>query len=342
MIDLYNELEKEGIRNDTKCRCKIDFKAYLKERNITKTSLAQRAQVSVTTLNSITQGKNINLESTEKICKALGIKLDDYFETISKSKLSGNTVMRHHAVISSILSTAVQWQIIESNPCDRVKPPKVGKHEPKYLDEVQARQLLDLLENEDIQHRTMIQLLLFLGLRRGELLGLKWQDIDFEKALINISRTTQYIPHNGILEHDTKNTYSQRVIKAPDYVMDILRQYKVWQTGIRLKVGDRWQNTDYIFTKIDGTPLHPDNLSGWFRKFIKRSGLPDINIHALRHTNATLQIANHIPITTVANRLGHANANTTTKIYAHAIRSADEAAAEAIENILIPSKSKQA
>ena len=82
--------------------------------------------------------------------------------------------------------------------------------------------------------------------------------------------------------------------------------------------------------------MHPDTLSGWFRKFIARSGLPDISVHSLRHTNATLLIAGGTAVTTVAKRLGHANASTTTKIYAHAIRSADEAAAETLENLLNP------
>lgn len=86
--------------------------------------------------------------------------------------------------------------------------------------------------------------------------------------------------------------------------------------------------------------MHPDTLTGWFHDFISRSGLPQISIHSLRHTNATLQIAGGVPLTTVANRLGHANASTTTKIYAHAIKSADEAAAEILKNILSPAGSK--
>ena len=241
-----------------------------------------------------------------------------------------------------MLSTAVQWQIIVSNPCDRVKPPKIRQTEPKALDDVQAVELLELLESEDIQYRTMIQLLIMLGLRREELLGLKWGDIDFDNSLIAIGRSIQYLPDRGIYESDTKTSSSQRVIKAPELVISALKEYRAYQSEMRLKLGDYRKDTGFIFTKSDGTPMHPDSLTAWFKKFISKNNLPDVTLHSLRHTNATLQIANGVPVTTVAKRLGHANAATTTKIYAHAIRSADEAAAQAIENILTPSKKKQA
>ena len=109
-------------------------------------------------------------------------------------------------------------------------------------------------------------------------------------------------------------------------------------------MGDRWQNSLKIFTTAEGKPLHPDTLSRWFSKFIKAHSdeLPPVTIHSLRHTNATLQIAGGVPLTTVAKRLGHADTVTTSRIYAHAIKSADEAAAETLENLLTPNKNRQA
>ena len=117
-----------------------------------------------------------------------------------------------------------------------------------------------------------------------------------------------------------------------------MKIYKQWQIERKLELGDRWNNSDKIFTSDDGKPLHPDTLSSWFAKFIKAhtNELPTISIHSLRHTNATLQIAGGVPLTTVAKRLGHSNTVTTGRIYAHAIQSADAAAAETIENLLKP------
>ena len=106
----------------------------------------------------------------------------------------------------------------------------------------------------------------------------------------------------------------------------------------RLALGEHWSYTEYIFTAQDGTPMHPDTLSGWFRDFIKKTDLPQIHIHSLRHTNATLSIANGVAVTTVAGQLGHANATTTTKIYAHSIKSAQAAAADMMDDLLTPSR----
>ena len=233
-----------------------------------------------------------------------------------------------------MLTTAVQWQIIFSNPCDRVKPPKVGKPEPKYLDEEQAKNLIDCLQNEGVQFRVMIELLMFTGLRRGELLGLEWSDIDFDNKIINVRRNSLYLPEMGVFEDETKTAGSQRAFKISDAVIDLLKEQRTWQATKRLKLGDKWINSNRLFTAWNGEPLNPSTLTSKFRRFKQKNNIEGISIHGLRHTNATLQIAAGTPLTTVAHRLGHTNASTTTKIYAHAIKSADEAAAEAISDIL--------
>ena len=244
----------------------------------------------------------------------------------------------HHGLISSILATAVQWQVIFSNPCDRVKPPKVGKPDPKYLDEVQAREMIELLQDEDTQFRVMVELIMFTGLRRGELLGLEWSDIDFENGIITVNKSTLYLSEKGVFEDETKTTGSNRSIKVTQGVIDLLKEQRTHQSLQRLKMGDKWQNSNKIFTAVNGSPLNPTYLTAKFRKFRQKHNIEGICIHGLRHTNATLQIAAGTPLTTVAHRLGHANASTTTKIYAHAIKSADEMAAQALADILTPTK----
>ncbi len=198
--------------------------------------------------------------------------------------------------------------------------------------------MLDLLEDEPIQYRTMIHLLLYTGMRRGELCGLEWKDIDSQKFLIHILRESLYLPEKGIYEETTKTLSSERVIKIPTDLLDSLNKYKAWQASERLSLGDKWHDSDRLFTAWNGKPVHPDTVTGWFHKFIVRNNLPDISIHSLRHTNATLLIASGVNIRTVSNRLGHAQTSTTGNIYAHAIRSADEAAAETLQNILSPVK----
>ncbi len=239
-------------------------------------------------------------------------------------------------MISSILGTAVEWQILFANPCERVKPPKIGKPEPKYLDEVQARELLALLEDEAPQFRIIVTVLMFTGLRRGELLGLKWEDVDLDTGIINVKRNLLYLPDKGTFEDETKTATSRRSIRIPAGVCDLFKEQKTLQAARRLKLGDQWQNSGYIFTAWNGAALNPTTLTSSFDRFRKKHDLTGITLHGLRHTNATLLIANGVPLTTVAQRLGHVNATTTTKIYAHAIQSADAAAAQVLDDLLTP------
>lgn len=338
----YENLCEPGIREDTKYKCNIDLKALLTETNFTRIELSRNAGISINTVDSAINGKNISSSSAQKIAAALDKNKKSIFSPVDDNKaLSTKTVLHYHRLISSILSVAVQWQIIFSNPCERVKPPRLEKQEPRYLDEQGAGKLLELIESEDMRYKTAVKLLLYTGFRRGELMGLEWKDIDWNNHVITVRRSSMYLPERGIFEDETKNTTSCRSIKVPAVAFDMLREYQVYQTEQRLQMGDQWHNTDRLFTKWDGTPMHPDSLTSWFHDFIIRSGLPDISIHSLRHTNATLQIAGNVPISTVANRLGHANSATTGRIYIHAIQSADQAAADTLENLLNPlNKSK--
>ena len=131
-----------------------------------------------------------------------------------------------------------------------------------------------------------------------------------------------------------------RTIKLPSVACKLLKDYKAWQNQERLKLGEQWQETDRLFTQWNGRPIHPDTVSSWFSNFIKGTDLPPVTLHSLRHTNATLLIANGTNIRTVSQRLGHAQTSTTSNIYAHAIQSADAAAADALDDILAPVSSR--
>ena len=339
LLTFYENLAEGGIRNDTKYKCRFDLGAYMKEHKLSKAGMSRSGGIAESNILSVTKGNNCARKTAAGIAVALNMPQQEVFTPVNTEKpLSAKTVLHYHRLISSILSTAVEWGILFSNPCERVKPPRVEHKEPKYLDEVQAAILLDLLEAEDTLYKTAIRFLLFTGLRRGEALGLNWSDIDFDTAIVQICRSSLYLPDKGIFEDDTKNRTSNRVIKIPQTVISDLKLYRKYQLQNRLMMGDRWCESDRVFTTMEGQPLHPDTLSRWFSKFITAHAneLPYITLHSLRHTNATLMIASGVPITTVSKRLGHADTTTTGKIYAHAIRSADEAAAETLENILTP------
>lgn len=342
LLSFYSNLQEAGIREDIKYKCKIDLKSYLKKQNVTKEKTSSLCGVSTSTLNCIFRGKNINEKTAKAICSGLSLNMASTFEAINQDKgLSANTVQHYHALISAIMSTAVQWQVIASNPCTRVRPPKLEKKDARYLNEVQAAHLLELLETENMQYKTMIKLLLYTGFRRGELCGLEWDDIDFNNCVIHVRRSSNYVPDKGIFVDETKNTTSIRCIKVPAIAFEMLKDYRRWQIEERLKIGDQWQDHNRLFTTWNGKPIHPDTITGWFHNFIIKTDLPYITVHSLRHTNATLQIAGGVPLPTISDRLGHADTATTGRVYVHAIKSADEAAAQTLENLLNPANKLQ-
>lgn len=330
----YRKQLQKGVRRNVTYQCQINLKKLVRDRGYATEQLARIAGMAPSTLRDALNGNNVSEKTASAICKALKLSLSKTFIAEGKDvPLSNNTVRHYHTFLSSVLGVAVKWQLIPSNPCERATLPKKENTPPRYLDEEQAARLLELLDGEDVQYRTMIKMFMFTGMRREELCGLEWKDIDFKTSVIRIERASLYIPHEGIITESTKNTSSTRYMKAPVVAIQLLKEYRSWQAQRRLSMGDRWVDCDRLFTKPDGSPIHPDTIGCWFRDFIRANDLPDISIHSLRHTNATLMINSGIPITTIAARLGHADPTTTTKIYTHAIQSADAAAAEQLDLI---------
>ena len=227
--------------------------------------------------------------------------------------------------------------ILEMNPVFRpVIDFSIGDNEPRIRQNQakQAIELLDLMADQPIYYRTAIEVLLYTGMRRGELLGLEWNDIDFDTRTITIQRSIQYLPDMGVFEDETKNKSSNRVIQVPLDALDSLKKYQIWLRKELFAIGEPFNPSSRVFVSQNLTPMHPDTLTSWFCGFIKTTDLPQIHIHSLRHTNATLQIANGVSVTTVAGNLGHSTSNTTTKVYAHTIQSAQAASAELMNSLL--------
>jgi len=344
--DFYNNLSEIGIRKDIKYKIMKDKVSKLVKANGSKINIINKSSLSKSTVYSMLKGVPIDYKTMNILCESIKINSSNYFCPVNKRPtLSPLTIHHHHRLVCTILEAAVQWQIVSSNSAKKVKAPRARIKESKYLDEVQTKDLLKILDNENIQMRTMITMLVYTGLRRGELCGLKWKDINFKNQTLDVKRSLQYIPKQGIIVKEPKNETSFRSIKISGILVVLLEKYKAWQNKEKLKLGDLWQKEEriknpyidlnYIFTGWNGSLIYPDYLTKWFRNFIKRNNLPLVNIHSLRHTNATLMIAGGTDIRTVSKRLGHAQTSTTTNIYAHAIRSADESAADTLENILI-------
>lgn len=262
-------------------------------------------------------------------------------------------------ILSSILQQAVYWQVINENPCKRVKCPKNNDQIAKkieHLDENQTLILINAVKDEELKYQIATNIAIFCGLRIGEILGLTWNDIDFKNKTIDINKSRSYTTADGMFTKTTKTDKSHRKLNIPSVLVAQLKEFKLWQNGQKAICGDlwddNWDNDQWLFTTWDGKGMHYATLSNWLVKFIKRYNkaieadslipveekpsyiLPVISFHKLRHTSATLLIAQNTDIRTVSNRLGHAQTSTTMNIYVHGLNSSDIKAANTLENLL--------
>ena len=316
----------------------IDFNKFISDNYNSKAHFSRECNVSNQVVASICSFRAISKACADKICDANNLPFKTAFKPSEQAKtLSGKTLLNYHRLISSVLETAVKWQIIISNPCKRVSPPKAEKKEARYLDEKQAFEIIQALETEPLKYKTLFVLLLYSGMRRGEICGLSWADIDFRNGIIDINKSSLYLPEKGIFDDTTKNKSSMRSIKVPPFVIELLKDLRKEQLQEMFKQGTAWQGSrdaqEKIFTQANGKPIHPCSVTDWFEKFLERHNLPDISVHSLRHTNATLLIASGVDLRTVSKRLGHAQMTTTANIYTHAIRTADERASQVLDDM---------
>ena len=252
--------------------------------------------------------------------------------------LSPKTVWNYYGFCSSIMGYAVKNELIAHNPCS-VAAPKKPASKIACLDDGQARQFLAALEAGPLEDRVFFTLALLTGYRRGELLGLEWPDIDFAAGVITVRRTSQYINGRGGYTDTPKTASSARSTKISPALVGLLRQYKVEQARTRLGRGGAWapgwDSAPRLFTNQDGTPMQPSTPEKRLKGILERAGLPHVSLHSLRHTNATLLITGGVDVRTVAARLGHSQTSTTMNIYAEAIRSAEAAAAQVLDEVLM-------
>ena len=260
----------------------------------------------------------------------------------NEKPLSGKTILEHHRLLRAMLHRAVYWQLIVSNPAERVQPPRAKKPKRRSYDDEQTKILLENLEKltvEDTKYKVAIILTIFTGVRLGELMGLEWQDVDFRNGIISINRSSQYLSDMGVFTKVPKTESSIREIAIPEFIISLLEEYKLWYEEQKSLYGELWENSDRLFVQADGKPMHPSSISKWFVKYVGTIGLPVINFHGLRHTNASLLVAQNVDIAVVSARLGHAQISTTLDFYVHPLLSHNRKAGYALENLLLPTRS---
>ena len=332
----YANLGEEGVRiAQVKATPKKDIAAMMKEEGLSAAALSRSSDMAASTFAPAIHGKTVSKKTADTLAAALGYKTEALFKlSQDSSPLSTKTILEHHRLISTVLSQAEKEMLIQYNPAHRATPPKLERAEVDSFQPDELAKILECLEREPIKWRTITHLLIITGCRRGEIMGLHWDAIDWKGQQLRIDRALLYTPESGVYE-DTTKTGETRFIKVPAETMQLLKEYRAYHHGLRLKNGDRWIETDYVFTRDDGGVMNPDNVTQWLANFSKKYDLPPIHPHKFRHTMASLLIYNGTDIQTVSKRLGHAKVSTTTDIYSHAIKQADERAAESIADVIL-------
>ncbi|MEG2344248.1 MAG: site-specific integrase [Acidaminococcaceae bacterium] len=329
----YANLQEAGMRRKTLAAFKGDFLKWVKQRHTCMAVMSLQTGVSLWCFKQMKKGKPIDKKSAETIAKALGNSYKGLFETRQDTTpLTAGTIHTYHRTLSAVLFRAVKWGYIKDNPASRADLPSLAGRKAAYLDEPDARRLLELLQAEHIKWRAIITFDLLSGLRRGELLGLRWSDVDIDAQTITISQTSNYLPGRGVYVDTPKTVTSNRPLKLSLSAFLLLLEYKQWQDAQKEALGDAWEDKDgRVFTSDTGAPIFPDAVTQWFTKFVKRTGLPKVTVHSLWHTYASLMIADGVPLIVVSHQLGHAQASTTANIYAHVIAAAEAKAAQTFD-----------
>ena len=225
--------------------------------------------------------------------------------------------------------------LIPSNPADRVILPKAEKKDVNYFQPETVTAIREALETEPIKWQMLTHMLLITGARRGEILGLKWANVDFKGFRVYVCNNILYTPERGVYEDTPKTEQSKRYISLPAETMRILKQYQTWQLSERLRLGEYYQDQGFVFAQDNGKPMHPDSVTDWLSKFSKRHNLPHINPHAFRHTMASMLYFNGVDSVSISKRLGHAQVSTTANIYAHVMEEADHKNADILAEIFL-------
>jgi len=277
----------------------------------------------------------------ELIANALDKQADELFvRQHNDEPLSAKSVIEHHRLIRCILGQAEKELLVPYNAASKATPPKAHRTEVNSLQPDDIVAILEALEDEPLKWRTIVHLMIITGCRRGEILGLKWSQVDLDNGTLHICETLLSLD-NGIYAESTKTQESKRYIKIPAETVELLRKHRAEQDIYRNNLRDYWQETDYVFTRDNGLPIYPDSVNQWLCKFAERHSLPHLNPHAFRHTMASILINEGQDILSVSRRLGHTKASTTLNFYGHILRKADEQSAECIADVLLRKKKNE-
>jgi len=264
------------------------------------------------------------------LCALKTDHIQQWINSLRKS-LSPKTITNAYNILNSALKKAVTLRMIAINPCVGVERPKLVKYQANVYDNHQIKQVLELAKGTNVY---LIALLaLTVGVRRGELAGLKWKHIDFVSHTITICDNRVH-GDGEVIEKTPKSMAGIRTLTVGEEVISALSEAKLAYDTAKTKRGSSFHDEGYVIHKEDGSPYHPDSLTTMWNRFTKKNGLDHIRLHDLRHTNATAMIQAGVSPKVVQHRLGHADVSITLNTYTHVLPCMDQDAADKIDDAI--------
>lgn len=250
----------------------------------------------------------------------------------NKGALSARSVLHIHRLLHNALSHAVKWGIIGRNICDAVDSPRAKQKQMRALEPEDVKRLLDA--SIGTVYYPLFHLAIFTGMRRSELLGLRWRDVDLDMATLSVSQVLHNLGKGKIMIEEPKTQKSKRQIALSPVAAIALRQHKERQQAERLMLGRSLTDDDLVFGNPDGTPFLGSSITHAFTRTMRQLGLKGVRFHDLRHTHASLMLRQGVNIKTLQERLGHSSITTTLDIYAHVTPGMQKEAALRFEEAL--------
>ena len=248
-----------------------------------------------------------------------------------KGGLSPRTVRHHHTLLHGALKSAVKWQMVGRNVADFVDAPKFKQKEMQTFDE---RAMLDFLDSvKETIYYPVFYTALFTGMRRSELLALRWSDIDLDIGAISINRSLHHLEDNSFAYQPPKTAKSRRLVPLSPSTSIMLRHHRDGQRASRLLVGNSLTDNDLVFCQSDGGPLLPHSVTQAWRRLVRKAGFQGIRLHDARHTHATLMLEQGVNWKIISERLGHGSVAMTLDLYAHASPGIQQAAAHGFDRV---------
>ncbi|MFC2016973.1 tyrosine-type recombinase/integrase [Chloroflexota bacterium] len=251
----------------------------------------------------------------------------------STGGLSSRTVQYHYRILSKALDDAIRIGLMAINPCKGVRPPRLVRYDIPTLGPDELLRLMAAIRQSN--YYIYFHTLIYTGLRRSELLALKWKDLDLELACMYVAHSLLRLDDGAIIIKEPKTASSRRVVDLSPSLALLLREHRINQETEMAVAGRKVSENGYVFCHMDGTPLIPSSVTHTFSKVAKKAGFPQLRLHDLRHIHATLLLKGGQHPKVVQERLGHSSITTTLDIYSHTVPGMQKAAAERLD-VLLP------